>query len=45
MGLSCTIADARFAKPLDKDLIRDLSKNHELMITIEEGSAGEGHCR
>ena len=40
MGLSCTIADARFAKPLDKDLIRDLSKNHELMITIEEGSSG-----
>ena len=40
MGLSCTIADARFAKPLDKDLIKDLSKNHELMITIEEGSSG-----
>ena len=40
MGLSCTIADARFAKPLDADLIKDLSKNHELMITIEEGSSG-----
>ena len=40
MGLSCTIADARFAKPLDAELIKDLSKNHELMITIEEGSSG-----
>ena len=40
MGLSCTIADARFAKPLDTELIKDLSKNHELMITIEEGSSG-----
>ena len=40
MGLSCTVADARFAKPLDTDLIFDLSKNHELMITIEEGSSG-----
>ena len=40
MGLSCTIADARFAKPLDTELIKNLSKNHELMITIEEGSSG-----
>ena len=39
-GIDCTIIDGRFAKPLDKDLIRDLSKNHELMITIEEGSSG-----
>ena len=40
MGLSCTIADARFAKPLDKELIIDLVKNHELILTIEEGSSG-----
>ena len=39
-GINITVVDARFAKPLDKDLIRDLSKNHELMITIEEGSSG-----
>ena len=40
LGLSVTLADARFAKPLDKDLIRDLVKNHEVMITIEEGAPG-----
>ena len=39
-GLSPTIADARFAKPLDTDLIRRLAKEHEILITIEEGSAG-----
>src|SRR6202012_1668885 len=39
-GLSPTIADARFAKPLDTDLIRRLAKEHEVLITIEEGSAG-----
>jgi 1-deoxy-D-xylulose-5-phosphate synthase len=39
-GLSATIADARFAKPLDTDLIRRLAKEHEVLITIEEGSAG-----
>jgi len=39
-GLSTTLADARFAKPLDHDLIRRLAKEHEVMITIEEGSAG-----
>ena len=39
-GLSATIADARFAKPLDKDLIRRLAKNHEVLITIEEGASG-----
>jgi 1-deoxy-D-xylulose-5-phosphate synthase len=39
-GLSATIADARFAKPLDTDLIRRLAKNHEVLITIEEGAAG-----
>jgi len=39
-GLSATVADARFAKPLDMDLIRQLAKNHEVLITIEEGSSG-----
>ncbi len=39
-GLSTTLADARFAKPLDLDLIRRLALEHEVMITIEEGSAG-----
>jgi 1-deoxy-D-xylulose-5-phosphate synthase len=39
-GLSATIADARFAKPLDTDLIRRLAKNHEVLITIEEGASG-----
>ncbi|MGZ9103097.1 MAG: 1-deoxy-D-xylulose-5-phosphate synthase [Rhodoplanes sp.] len=39
-GLSTTIADARFMKPLDEDLIRDLARNHEVLITIEEGSVG-----
>jgi 1-deoxy-D-xylulose-5-phosphate synthase len=39
-GLSTTVADARFAKPLDVDLIRELAKNHEVLLTIEEGSTG-----
>ncbi len=39
-GLSATIADMRFAKPLDRDLIRRLAQNHEVLITIEEGSIG-----
>ena len=39
-GLSTTVADARFAKPLDYDMIRDLALNHEVLITIEEGSIG-----
>ncbi len=39
-GLSPTIADARFAKPLDRDLILDLARTHEALITIEEGSIG-----
>jgi len=39
-GLSPTIADARFCKPLDTDLIRRLAKEHEVLITIEEGAAG-----
>ena len=39
-GLSTTLADARFAKPLDTDLIRRLAAEHEVMITVEEGAAG-----
>ncbi|WP_455474434.1 1-deoxy-D-xylulose-5-phosphate synthase [Bartonella sp. B30(2025)] len=39
-GLSTTVADARFAKPLDKDLMRRLAREHELLITIEEGAIG-----
>jgi len=39
-GLSATIADARFAKPLDRDLILRLAREHEVLITIEEGSVG-----
>jgi 1-deoxy-D-xylulose-5-phosphate synthase len=38
--LNATVADARFAKPLDEALIRDLLKNHELLVTVEEGSVG-----
>jgi 1-deoxy-D-xylulose-5-phosphate synthase len=39
-GLSTTVADARFAKPLDEDLILRLAREHEVLITIEEGSIG-----
>lgn len=39
-GLSTTVADARFSKPLDTDLIRNLARNHEVLVTIEEGSIG-----
>ena len=38
--LNATVANARFAKPLDESLIRELLKNHELVITVEEGSVG-----
>jgi 1-deoxy-D-xylulose-5-phosphate synthase len=40
LGLSATVADARFAKPLDADLIRRLVQNHEVLVTIEEGAVG-----
>ncbi|PHR94377.1 MAG: 1-deoxy-D-xylulose-5-phosphate synthase [Robiginitomaculum sp.] len=40
LGLSTTVADARFAKPLDKDLVRKLADEHEVLITIEEGAIG-----
>ncbi len=39
-GIECTIVDARFAKPLDEKLIMELATNHEVLITIEEGSIG-----
>ena len=39
-GIHPTIADARFAKPLDRDLILDLAGTHEALITIEEGAVG-----
>ncbi len=39
-GISCTIVDARFAKPLDEKLIMEVASNHEVLITIEEGSIG-----
>jgi 1-deoxy-D-xylulose-5-phosphate synthase len=39
-GLSATVADARFAKPLDEDLIRQLCRHHEVVLTLEEGAAG-----
>jgi 1-deoxy-D-xylulose-5-phosphate synthase len=40
LGLSTTVADARFAKPLDTDLLLRLSREHEVLITIEEGAIG-----
>jgi len=39
-GLSTTVADARFAKPLDEDLVKRLAAEHEVLVTIEEGSVG-----
>lgn len=39
-GLSTSVADARFAKPLDHELIRQLARHHEVLITIEEGAVG-----
>ncbi len=39
-GLTTTVADARFAKPLDEDLILKLSRDHDVLVTIEEGAVG-----
>ncbi len=39
-GVSATVADARFAKPIDVELVRRLARKHEVLITIEEGSTG-----
>ena len=40
LGLSTTVADARFAKPVDRDLVLQLARNHEVLITVEEGAIG-----
>jgi len=40
LGLPATVADARFAKPLDGDLVRRLAQNHEVLVTVEEGAVG-----
>ena len=40
MGLATTVADARFAKPLDTQLIERLAREHEVLVTVEEGAAG-----
>jgi len=40
LGLSTTVADARFAKPLDRELLRRLAREHEVLVTVEEGSVG-----
>jgi 1-deoxy-D-xylulose-5-phosphate synthase len=40
LGLAATVADARFAKPLDTDLVLRLAREHEVLVTIEEGSIG-----
>ncbi len=39
-GISTTVADARFCKPLDEEMIRDLAAHHEALITVEEGAIG-----
>ena len=39
-GIDCTLVDARFAKPLDEKLIMEIASNHEVLLTIEEGSIG-----
>lgn len=40
IGIRVTVADARFCKPLDIQLVRELCKNHAFLITVEEGSVG-----
>ena len=40
MGLSTTVADARFLKPLDTDLVSRLAREHEVLVTVEEGASG-----
>jgi 1-deoxy-D-xylulose-5-phosphate synthase len=39
-GVSVTVADARFAKPLDRDLVLRLARGHEALVTVEEGAVG-----
>ena len=40
LGIDVTVADARFCKPLDVKLLRQLCRNHSYLITVEEGSIG-----
>ena len=40
MGFTATVADARFAKPLDSDLVRRLAANHPVLLTVEEAAVG-----
>lgn len=40
LGIEVTVADARFCKPLDINLLRQLCRNHSFLITVEEGSIG-----
>jgi 1-deoxy-D-xylulose-5-phosphate synthase len=40
LGLSTTVADARFAKPIDEALVGQLARHHEVLVTVEEGSVG-----
>ena len=39
-GISCTVADARFAKPIDRNLVKQLVRHHRVLVTVEEGAAG-----
>ncbi|WP_339715364.1 transketolase C-terminal domain-containing protein [uncultured Sneathiella sp.] len=39
-GISTTVADARFCKPLDEELVKKLATHHDVLITVEEGSVG-----
>jgi 1-deoxy-D-xylulose-5-phosphate synthase len=41
-GHSCTLCNARFAKPIDKEMIRSLAKNHKLLVTMEENIKSGG---
>lgn len=40
IGISVTVGDARFCKPLDRELIGQLAREHEVLVTVEEGSIG-----
>lgn len=40
LGIEVTVADARFCKPLDIGLLRELCENHAFLVTVEEGSTG-----
>jgi 1-deoxy-D-xylulose-5-phosphate synthase len=44
-GISATVADARFAKPLDTDLIGQLARHHEVLITVEQGATRADSAR